>query len=173
MDILELIKTRRSIRSFKQNRKVEKKDILRLLEAAIWAPSGGNVQPWKFFVVTNPDKRNGLFEASYRQEYILEAPVSMVICIDEAKARAKYGERGLNLYAIQDTAAAVQNILLSAVATGLGTCWIGAFDEKKTRDCLELGNNLRPVAIIPVGYPNENPHPPHRDQIDDVAQWME
>jgi nitroreductase len=173
MDILEVIKTRRSIRSFNSKRKVDKKDILRLLEAAVWAPSGGNVQPWKFYVVTNPEKKDGLFEASYRQEYILEAPVSIVICIDQARAKAKYGDRGLNLYAIQDTAAAIQNILLSATTAGLGTCWIGAFDEKKAQSCLNLESNLRPVAIIPVGYPNESPHPPHRDEIDSVSHWIE
>ena len=131
MDLSELIKARRSIRSFDSNKPVTKKFMERILESAIWAPSGGNVQPWRFFVVSNGKRKKGLCEAAYGQEYILEAPYSIVICIDKPRARAKYDERGLNLYAIQDTSAAAQNILLTAPSFGLGPCWIGAFDENK------------------------------------------
>ncbi len=172
MQILDLIKTRRSVRSFKKDKNVTDDQIKMLLEAAIWSPSGGNMQPWKFFVVRDGDLKKELCEAAYNQEFILEAPAAISICIDKATARSKYRERGLDLYCIQDTAAAVQNILLTAHSLGLATCWVGAFDEEKAAKALDLHENLRPVAIIPVGYPAEKPVPPPRKDIGEVTEWI-
>ena len=171
-NLLKIIKGRRSIRSFHKDRKVKDEDINLLLEAAIWAPSGGNMQPWKFLVVKDPDTRKGLMEAAYGQEFLTQAPTSIVICIDKDKSKVKYGDRGLELYSIQNTAAAVQNILLCAHAMGLGTCWVGAFDEEKASKVLDIDKALRPVAIIPVGYAKEKPLPPERKNIDQVTQWL-
>lgn len=172
MDILELIKTRRSIRSFHKEKPVEDKSIKRLLEAAVWAPSGGNIQPWRFLVVKDASMRNQLSKAAFGQEYINEAPTSIVVCIDKAMARSKYRDRGLNLYSIQDTAAAIQNVLLCAHEMGLGSCWIGAFDEDKAAKSLKLDENLRPVAILPIGYPKTRPIPPNRKDLSEVVQWL-
>jgi len=169
MDLLEIIKTRRSVRSFDSSKEVKKKDIDKILEAAIWSPSAGNAQPWKFIVVTNSEIREGLYQASHRQEYVKEAPFSIVVCIDKMRLEARYAQRGAELYSIQDTAAAVQNILLMAHSLGLGTCWIGAFDETQASKTLKLDESLRPVAIIPIGYATEKPVPPHRDK--EVIEW--
>jgi nitroreductase len=84
--------------------------------------------------------------------FIEAAPVVIVVCADERRCSRRYGARRKNLFCIQDTAAAVQNILLAAYAMGLGTCWVGAFDEEVVKGALKVPDDVRPVALIPVGY---------------------
>ena len=157
----EAIKTRRSIRSYlKQDLPIEVVD--RLLEAARWAPSAGNVQPWAFVVASSTAMKRNLSMAGYGQKDLEEASVVIVVCADEKRAEDSYGVRGKTLYCLQDTAAAIQNILLTAVSLGLGSCWIGAFKEEETRKVIHAPRNMRPIALIPVGYPNETP--PARDR---------
>ncbi|MCL6560259.1 MAG: nitroreductase family protein [Firmicutes bacterium] len=81
-----------------------------------------------------------------------EAPVVVVVCAEPSRSAQYYGERGRHLYCLQDTAAATQNMLLAATAYGLGSCWVGAFDENQVRDCLGIPPERRPVALIPLGY---------------------
>ena len=81
----------------------------------------------------------------------------IVVCVDEKRASQSYGDRGKNLYCIQDTAAAVQNILLTAYSMGFGTCWIGAFKEDEVKKIINAPKEIRPVAMIPIGYPDESP----------------
>lgn len=106
-------------------------------------------------VATQPQTKRNLSLAAYNQKNVAEASVVIVVCADEALAQERYGERGRTLYCIQDTAAAVQNILLAAYALGLGTCWVGAFIEDQVRKAINAPVNMRPVALIPVGYPAE------------------
>ncbi|HHX10776.1 MAG TPA: nitroreductase family protein [Firmicutes bacterium] len=158
MDVIEAIKKRRSIRRFKD--KPIPEDVLReLLDCARVAPSAGNRQPWVFYVLKDPDIRQKLMEASGNQPHVGQAPVVIVVCADPEVSASRYDDRGRTLYFIQDTAAAVQNILLAAVSFGLGTCWIGAFRETMVRQALELPPNLRPVAMVPVGYPDQEREP--------------
>jgi nitroreductase len=152
MDVFESIISRQSVREY------DKKDIPnellgQLLEAAIHAPSAGNLQPWEFIVVKDKKTKSELANAALRQKHVEEAPVVIVVCADVEKISDKYGERGKNLYCIQDTAAAIENILLSATSLGLGTCWIGAFEEDKVRTMLNIPDKLRCVALITVGFP--------------------
>jgi nitroreductase len=170
MDILSLIKSRRSIREFKEEN-VPDEIINKLLESAIYAPSEGNLQPWKFYVVRDRKIRIKLAESALEQYFISQAPVAIVVCADLI-ATSPYGSRGINLYCIQSTAAAIQNILLTAHSFGLGTCWVGAFDEEQVSKILNLPGSLRPVAIIPVGYPAEKPHTPYRKKIKDVTEFI-
>jgi nitroreductase len=170
MDIFDVIRGRRSIRAY-QSKPVDKEKIRRLLESAILAPSEGNLQSWKFFVVENDEKRRELVKAAGNQTFISEAPVAIVVCTDSA-ATAPYGIRGKTLYCIQTSGAAVQNILLSAYAMGLGTCWVGAFREEEVSKSLGLPNHLRPVAIIPVGYPAENPEMRKRKTLEEVVEYV-
>ncbi len=170
MDILTIIKSRRSIRKFKEDN-IPEDLINKLLESAIYAPSEGNLQPWKFYVIRNRKIRIRLAKAALEQFFISEAPVVIVVCADII-ATSPYGSRGINLYCLQSTAAAIQNILLSAHSLGLGTCWVGAFDEKEASEILKLPSSLRPVAIIPVGYPAENPKTPFRKKIPEVTEFI-
>jgi len=161
MDALECIYRRRSVRKYAEG-KVKDEDLKKILEAAIMAPSAGNLQPWKFYIVRNINVKRELTRAAYNQEFIYQADVCIVVvAIPEISAKV-YGERGEKLYCIQDTAAAVQNILLASKALGYGTCWVGAFNESMAREILHLPPNERPVAMIPIGIPAEDPPPRKR-----------
>jgi nitroreductase len=92
-----------------------------------------------------------------------------VVCADESRAKESYGDRGKTLYCLQDTAAATQNILLMACSLGLGTCWIGAFREEEIRKVIKAPSEMRPVALIPVGYPNESPRARSRRPASEVV----
>lgn len=170
MEVMEAIQKRRSVRKF-SDRSIEEESINKLLTAAIWAPSAGNAQPWRFLVVRNEDLKQGLVQAARGQRFIAQAPITIVVCVDLDRARRSYGDRGISLYCIQDTAAAIQNINLAAVSLGLATCWVGAFDEQSVAKLLGLPNHLRPVALIPVGYPAETPPSPSRRPVSEVAEF--
>ncbi|MEM4733047.1 MAG: nitroreductase family protein [Candidatus Bathyarchaeia archaeon] len=155
MELLEAIRGRRSIRAFKPQ-DVPDEVVEQLVDAARHAPSAGNLQPWEFIIVRTLEQKRRLAEAA-RQAFVEEAPVVIVVCADENRASMGYGTRGKTLYCIQDTAAATQNLLLAAYALGLGTCWVGAFNEDDARKALKLPSGIRPVAMIPVGYPTKTP----------------
>ncbi|RLG76528.1 MAG: nitroreductase family protein, partial [Thermoprotei archaeon] len=103
MDVFEAIKRRRSIRAFK-NIDLPEETVEKLIDAARWAPSAGNIQPWEFIVVRNPVTKQKLSEAALNQTFIEEAPVVLVVCADYKRSSAGYGNRGATLYCIQDTA---------------------------------------------------------------------
>ncbi len=172
MDLVEAIKNRRSIRSFKGD-VVSEEDIYKLLEAASYAPTAGNVQPWIFIVVKNIKTKKNLAVSALNQLWMTEAPVVIVVCANLARAKRFYGERGRDLYSIQDTAAAAQNILLTAVSLGLGGCWVGAFSEARVAKILDLSLELRPLALIPVGYPNEEPQLSSRFKLEEAVSYVE
>jgi nitroreductase len=141
MDVLEAIKGRRSVRSFKGEKNVPEETVEELIDAARWAPSAGNIQPWEFIIVRNPDIKEKLAEAASNQSFLEEAPVVIIVCADENRSSQGYGQRGKTLYCIQDTAAAIQNIHLAAHSLGLGTCWVGAFREQRARWASGCGNS--------------------------------
>ncbi|NSW91704.1 MAG: nitroreductase family protein [Firmicutes bacterium] len=171
MNFNELVKSRRSIRNYLE-KDVSDDLILMLLDSARWAPSAGNCQPWHFYVIKDKEVISQVFEKVYHTDWILKAPVLIIVCADISKSEQRYKERGRVLYCIQDTAAAVQNILLCARELGLGACWIGAFDETNCADILSLSDNLRPVAIIPIGYSVDEPLAPKRKPIDEIATFI-
>ena len=160
LDLFEAIKIRRSTRAF-SGEEVPEREVEKLLEAARLAPSAGNIQPREFVVVRKAETKRRLAEAALDQHFIAEAPVVIVVCADEDRSAHGYGSRGVNLYCIQDTAAAIENILLAACALGLGACWVGAFRELEVRRILNVPLGVRPVAIIPVGRPAERPRVRH------------
>lgn len=160
MDVLEIIKNRRSIRKF-QKKKIPTKIIKRLIEALIWAPSAGNLQSRKFYFVFNRETKEKLAKAALYQGFIAQAPLVIVGCIDN-KISLRYGERGINLYSICDVAASIENLMLLAYSEDLGSCWVGDFNPKKIAEILNLPDNLKPIVIVPVGYSDEKPLPPPR-----------
>ena len=170
MDVLEAIKGRRSIRAFKSE-DVPPEIVEKLIDAARWAPSAGNIQPWEFIIVRNPEIKRNLAKAALNQSFIEEAPVVIVVCADEIRSSQGYGVRGKTLYCIQDAAAATQNIHLAAYSLGLGTCWVGAFNEEEARKILEIPQGVRPVAIIPVGYPAEKPSARNRRPLNQIVHY--
>lgn len=171
MEFSEVIAKRRSVRHFNNKLDVTEEDIRALLEAAVAAPTAGNIQPWRFTVVRSLDARERLAGA-LRQRWATTAPVVIVVSIDPRPCSARYGDRGERLYCIQDTAAATENILLAAVDRGLASCWIGAFDASAVRDALGIVAPIEPVAILPVGYSAESAGRPARRPLAEVATWI-
>jgi nitroreductase len=153
MDFWQVLEERHSVRSFDPDVEVPPETVDRLLQAAIRAPSAGNRQPWHFCVVRDQIRRMGLVAAAYGQRFVGQAPVVIVVCADAEQSAGRYGDRGRELYCLQDTAAATEHILLAAVALGLGSCWVGAFNEGLAATVLGLPNRLRPVALLPIGKP--------------------
>jgi nitroreductase len=168
LDVFEAIKGRRSIRTFK-DQEVSAELVEELVEAARWAPSAGNLQPWEFIIIRKPEVKRKLVEAARGQSFLEEAPVLIVVCASENRSAQGYGARGRTLYCLQDTGAAIQNLHLAAYALGLGTCWVGAFLEDETKEVLKLPDGIRPVAIIPVGYPDEAPTPRRRRPLSEIT----
>ncbi len=171
MEVLKIIKNRRSVRSYK-SRIIPQKVIDKLIEALIWAPSAGNLQSRKFYFIFNQEIKEKLVDAAFGQDFIAQAFLAVVGCTDD-KIVQRYGERGKNLYSICDVSASIQNMMLVAKENNLGTCWIGAFDEEKVSKILNLPKNLRPIAIVPVGYPLERPLPPPRISKNQAIEFIE
>ncbi|KYK26292.1 hypothetical protein AYK26_05280 [Euryarchaeota archaeon SM23-78] len=156
MDALECISTRRSIRRF-LNVPVDFETIMTIVEAGSLAPSSGNVQDWKFIIVDRKDLMKKMCEHSLKQECVHNAAFLIVVCSDPEHTELHYGLRGERLYTVQNCAAAAENMLLTAHALGLGGTWVGAFDEEKLREILDIPKSARPQAILAFGYPDEVP----------------
>ncbi len=169
MDCLTAIFTRKSIRRFKKD-DIGEDVIKKLIEAGNAAPSAGNLQARDFIIVKDDETKLKLAVASFRQMFIAEAPVLIVVVANYPRSMRIYGERG-RIYAEQDAAAAVQNILLSAHAMGLASVWVGAYDDEKVSEILNIPSYARPAAILPIGYPAEDPKPRKRYSIDEITHW--
>lgn len=165
MDSISCMLTRRSIRKF-QDAAIEWDKVGIIAEAANAAPSAGNLQLAKFVVVTDEDIRKKLAEACLQQYWMEQAPLHFVVCADVKKAKQFYGTRGERLYSIQDAAAATENAILAACSLGLGTCWIGAFDEEMVRRAVGIPDWCRPQAIVAIGYPDERPARPAKYKLE-------
>jgi nitroreductase len=155
MNILEAVRDRRSIREF-QPGEIPDTIIENLKEALIWAPSAGNLQARKFYFVFEKKVKAKLASAALNQNFIAKAPLVIVACTD-SQIRIHYGEKGVNLYTIQDVSSSIMGMMLVAHEEGLGSVWVGAFYEKEVAKILKLPDNLSPVAIVPIGYPLSTP----------------
>ncbi len=149
--ILENMQNRASVRRFLPD-PLPQETLTEIMEAARSAPSAGNQQPWHFFIITDQNLKSKLAQAAWNQNFVAQAPVCIVVCAEPERSGAVYGQRGKELYCIQDTAAAVQNILLAATAAGIGSCWVGAFQTEEVTTILELSSQQIPVAMIPLGF---------------------
>ncbi|MBQ8370211.1 MAG: nitroreductase family protein [Clostridia bacterium] len=169
MEFRELLYKRRSIRSF-TGEKMTRSQLGYILEAATRAPSACNYQSWHFTVIVGEENIAGLYPEIYRGEWIRNASAVIVVQADDTKITERFGDRGRELFALQDTACAMNNILLAAADIGFGGCFIGAFDEDR---CTELlGLKYRPVAIAALGKPTAEPALRERKPMDDVVDWI-
>jgi nitroreductase len=146
MDVFEAIRGRRSVRRFKSNA-VGEELIEKLLTAACWAPSGGNIQPWKFIVVQDHNMLEMVRKIS--PGYFGETPLAILVCSDKTKA-------------VADCAMATENLVLAAYASGLGTCIVKSFSHAAMKEVLEIPQGIEPELLIVVGYPETIPAPPRR-----------
>ena len=168
-DPLEPILKRASCRAYLPD-PIPDDDLERLLMVMRMAPSAGNMQPWKFLIVRSEQDRTALSKAAYDQEFLIQAPIVIVVCGDAARSASRYGSRGRELYVLQDTAAATENLLIAATALGYGTCWVGAFDEEEVSIALSIPADLRPLAMVPVGRAAEGSHSPHRRPMREIVE---
>ncbi len=171
MDTLEAITTRKSIRAYSEQ-KVTDDEINTLLKAMVASPSAGNKQPWRIYVINDKEVKHNLAIGAHKQQFITEAPIVFVVCRVPEESAARYKDRGRNFYSIQDTAAMTQNLLLAAHALGLGTCWVGAFNDDTIAAAINCPQGVLPVAIVPVGYPAESPAPRGRRSLESFVHFI-
>jgi nitroreductase len=165
MDLMEAIRARRSIRNF-LDRPVEEDKLLAVLEAGRLAPSAKNMQDWRFIVVRDAATRQKLAEAARDQQFVTQAPVVIAACGTSDLVMTC----GQPAYAI-DVAIAVDHMTLAAASLHLGTCWIGAFYEDMVKEILGVPQEIRIVALLPMGYPAVEPGPRARKSLDEVLAW--
>lgn len=167
-DVVDIIKYRRNVKYFLP-KYIAWEKMARILDAARHAPSSGNIQNWKFIVVIQGSQKQAIAEACYEQYDLSVAPYVVVVCAEMEKAERYYGVRGERLYSIQNCAAAIQNMLIAATSMGLGSAWIGAFDEDAVRALLGIPAEVRPQAIIPIGYAKYVPPKPAKYPLETVV----
>jgi nitroreductase len=175
MDIFEVISSRRSIRKYKDI-PVEHVKIEHILNAARLAPSWKNLQCWRFLVLTDPEKRAALLgafpEENPGKKAIATAPCLIVVCADPSESGV---ENGIEYY-LCDTAIAFEHLCLAAQGIGLGTCWMGVYDEAVVKAGLGIPAQIRVVGITPLGYPDQEPRPRPRKELSQIAffeKWEE
>lgn len=149
MDVYEAIRKRRSIRGYLPD-KVPQEVLDRLLEAVRAAPSACNHQPWRFVVVREEATRKRLAQACHGQGFIAQAPVVIVACGWQKDAYPRMGGYWNSLPV--DVAIALDHLMLAAASEGLGTCWIGSFDEKEVREVLGIPEDVTVIGATPLGY---------------------
>ncbi len=192
MEFDQVTQTRRSIRNYKPE-PVSDKAIFDILEAAHLAPSGGNIQPWRFVVIRSQEIKEKL-KATTRWRFALKAPVIIACCTDLSAAEGRQDrllelsqagvfdnvemdgeytlpertQEQLLAYLSMNVGIAITHMMLKAVDLGLGTCWIGGFDSMKAKEVLALDDNLHVVALLPIGYPVRIPAQRPRVLLEDL-----
>jgi len=165
MELMEAIRGRRSTRKF-LDKTVEEEKLRAVLEAGRLAPSARNMQDWRFIVVRDEATRKGLAEAARNQEFVARAPVVIAACGTSDLIMTC----GQPAYVV-DVAIAVDHMTLAAFSLGLGTCWIGAFYEDKVKKILGVPDEVRVVALLPLGYPADSKPATPRKSLEEVVAY--
>ncbi len=168
MEVSIALQQRRSVRSYEE-KLVEEQKLVKVLEAGRLSPSATNRQEWKFLVVKSDEKRKKLAEAACGQSFISEAPVILVACATETRAIMPCG---LPAH-IVDVSIAFAYMILQAWDLGLGTCWIGAFQEEEVKRILSIPEDIRVVAMSPLGYPTHGIPPRPRKSLAEIVCFEE
>jgi nitroreductase len=170
MDLYEVVRTRRSVRKYRPD-PVPQEVLDRVLDAARIAPSGSNRQPTRLIVVSDPQTKQKLVPMCHDQAFIATAPV--VICALGRDIKYNRGEWMGDYAMIVDVAIAVDHLTLAARAEGLGTCWIGSFNNADLRELLALPEDVNVVALTPIGYPEGDAftEPQGRIPLDEFVMW--
>ncbi|KPU42333.1 albonoursin synthase [Oxobacter pfennigii] len=160
MEFMKAIEERMSIRSFK-DKDVDDKLIEKILYCGNCAPSGGNLQPWEFIIIKNQKTKRKIVDATFigndfdglkHQEWMMSAPVFIVVCADVERSRARYGKKAEESLIYLDCSACIENMLLAIVDLGLASCFVSGYREKELIKALSLPVDIRPLAILPIGH---------------------
>jgi nitroreductase len=175
MEILPAIENRRSVRKYQQ-RDIPDELVRLLLESARLAPSGNNVQPWRYIVIRSAEMRERVMQASHNQKWMVQAPL-FIAAVADLEARGKVA-KGLAIdeqssqadvkKIIRDTAIATEHLVLQAEHLGLSTCWVAHFTQQDIRPVLGVPENRYVVAVIVVGYGAEKPIPRPRRRLEEL-----
>lgn len=168
MEFFDVIKDRRSIRAY-QEKELEEEKLQEILKAVNSAPSAGDLQAYEIVLIKDAKTRQALAQAAWGQYFIAEAPVALVFFANPQRSAAKYGGRGQSLYCLQDATIAAAYAQLAATALGLGSVWVGAFNDDAVRKVAGAGPEMIPAAIISIGYPAEAPYPTPRRRLSDLV----
>lgn len=176
MTVLDAIRARRTVRAYRPD-PVPEEVVLQILDAARWAPTSGNTQPWELIRVRTPATREALVATTFggyartapSQAWLLGAPELLVVLLNTVRTRARYGAREAE-YAQLDVAAAIENMLLAATALGVGSAWVGGFRRDEAAALLELDRELLPLGLVALGYAAETPPTPYRMPLEDVLR---
>lgn len=158
MSFLDVIFRRRSIRRYK-SKPVPNEVLKNVLEAGRLAPSADNAQPWHFIVITDAEIKHELSKGMWRS-FIKDSALTIVGC----------GEKS-DKWSIVDVAIALENMVLAAEAQDVGSCWIGAFEEKEVKELLSIPDNLKVVALVSFGYPAEKPSPRNKEKLESIVHY--
>lgn len=166
MNVFTAIQERRSIRKYKDT-PVEEEKLQKVLEAARLSPSAKNQQNWKYIVVRKPETREKLTKEAIGQAFVGEAPIILVCCGTEPDSIMRCGQPRYTV----DVSIATAYMILAAYEQGLGTCWLGSFDENKVKEILDIPEGVRVVSITPLGYPDESPSPRPRKELEEIVSY--
>ena len=170
MDIFQVFRDRRSIRKYKDT-PVEQDKIEQVLEAARLAPSWKNMQCWRFLVLTDAAQREQLLSVfaddNPGKKAFAQAPVAIVVCGNPVESDVNHGID----YYVADVAIAFEHLCLAAHAHGLGTCWMGLFDEAELKQKLNIPENMRVVGVTPLGYPDQEPKSRPRKELSEIVYF--
>lgn len=166
---IEAMKKRRSIRRYEETA-VSEEQIREILEAARLAPSWANKQTWEFLVIRDPEKLqmiSDVLEGNPAKKSVVQAPVLLVVCADPSKS----GVQNDKEYYMTDIGIVMDHIMLQAADMGLGTVFIGWYDEEKVRKVLDIPKEFRIVAMTPIGYPQKMPAERAAKELDEMVHW--
>lgn len=172
-NVLKLIKKRRSVRDY-SDKKVPGNLLEELIEGAIWAPTGSNIQPWYFGLVDNENVLDRII--NFSPGLLGNPPAIIILCSDKKRAQEKGGELGRDLLCIMDISMAAQNIMLLATEKGLSTCCVKSFNQRAVNKLLGLPEHVKSELIISVGYATKEPARPSRRSKEEVTflnNWSE
>jgi nitroreductase len=166
INILNLIRNRGSIRSYK-DKIIPQRELLKIIESARLAQSAANRQPWEFILVTNPAIKGKVAEVANNQSFVGKA-AAVIVCLANTEKSAKVGPfEGFLI----DLAIAIENMALTSWDLGIGSCWIGAYNEGRLRELLGIPANLRVVSLLTLGYPDEKPEGKHRKPLNEILHY--
>lgn len=172
METIECIKTRRTCYDFKKI-EIGKLTLAKIIDAGRWAPSSGNLQNWRFVQVVDPEKKKMVAHATLQPQLVMSAPVVLVVCSVTSKVLKEFPKRG-GFYAIQNTAAAIQNMLLAANDIDIGGTWIGAFAEPNIRKAIMLADDSVEIhAVLLFGYYKKRTKPVPRQDVHELIFFDE
>lgn len=171
MEFDTVLFSRKSVRKFKDT-PLTKGEIDYLLQAAVSAPNACNMQSWHFFVVTDAQKKKELGEMGAVSPNAASAPLLLVVTTDGEAIVDRFGSRAKDLFIIQDTSAAIENILLAATNIGLSGCWMGSFNEEKLATALGIDQKYGIVAVVPIGHAAEDNPKRDRKPMEDVVTYI-